>query len=549
MNVVGYVRLSRDDDNENVTSINTQQDIIKEYASENNWNVSKIYIDDNYSGYNFNRPDFKEMMIEVGKGNIDIILAKDASRIGRRNGQTLVMFDEITEASTRLILITEADGGLDVSKDDNNILGIKTWFNDFYIKDVSRKIRLHMHSMQKAGTLIMGNHYGYTKVKSVVVVKEEKVLNSDNIDSKEKISVVYTLEIDEDLRPGIELIFKSYISGMGYKRVCDVMDEMGYPTPSEFIRQKHTANNEIFKNKTSSIWQTHMIARIIQDDVYIGTLRTKKRQSLRIKGKQQKVAKEDQYVFEDHHKGIISKEDFKLAQEINVKRADKSCRASMAKYNYFFTSFMRCGNCNSSLSGVNLRKVPEVLKGYNCTMYIKYGKKHCVNHAVKEERVWFFFKEFLKNIKTEYEEYISSIKTIEKKNMLQNTLANAEKELSIADEEHKLLIKQKMRALMREKVEERMVTIEKAFDDLLDEKIKSVTNLNHRISELKKLTTSDVEDSIKNNIIIFDSIINAEVPDRKDLEIILDKILVYEDKSLEFILKVSIERLTYSDVI
>lgn len=532
MNVVGYVRVSRDEDGENKETIYTQQDIINQFAKENGWTVSKMYIDDNCSGYTFDRPDFQEMSSEVEKGNIDVILTKDASRIGRKNGQVLVWFDRMIELEIQLILITERPGGLDVTRDDDNFLGIKTWFNDFYVRDISKKIKTNMHMQQKLGTLIMGNHYGYNKV---------KVLDRDESKSK------FELVVDENIRPVIELIFNSYIKGMGYKKICDILNEKGYPTPSEYIRQRHMKNGRIFKNKSSTSWQTHMIFRIITDDIYIGTLRTRKRQALTIKGKQQKVDKDKQFKFEKHHEAIISEEDFKLAQEINVKRKSKSCRESMAKYDYYFTGFMRCGDCGFALSGTNLRSKPELLKGYNCTMYIKYGKKGCTNHVVKEERVLFYFKEFLKELRKQYEDYINNIKIVEKKKSIKNNMEATEKELKLEEEQLKLLLIQKVKDITKAKGEEGKEIIEKAYEDMISGSMKKITNLKSRVEELKKINTDNIDKRIKGNIEIFDRIINSEAPNRGDLERILDKILVYHDKSLEFKLKVNIDKLTYSD--
>lgn len=526
MNVVGYIRLSRDEDKENYSSIISQQDIINEYAKERNWTISKMYIDDNCSGYSLDRPEFSVMINELEKNNIDTVLTKDLSRIGRNNGKVLVLIDRFKELNKRLILITEGNNGLDLLEDDNDIIGIKTWYNEMYIKDISRKIRANMHAKQKKGELIMGNYYGYKKI---------------------KINDKFNLVVDEDIKPIIELIFKRYIDGDGYKKVCDILDEKNYPTPSEYISKRHKENGRIFKNAITKRWQTHMIQRIIQNDIYIGTLRTKKRQARLIKGKQENVAKEDQYIFPKHHEPMINEQTFELAQEIKHKRSAKAYRKNKEKYSYIFGSFMECGDCGHTASGLNLRKAPIITRGYNCAMYIKYGKKQCSNHTVKEEKVLFFFKEFLKDIKLEYEEYINSIDTKEEKNNINKLLSKYTKELVFAKEEIKLVINQKIKELRQENNIEYRDIIESSYTEVENEKKKSILELSSKVNELQRVNNSDIEKNIKSNIEIIDSIINADKPERKYLEMILDKIIIHHDRNLEFKLKVDIGKLTFNE--
>jgi DNA invertase Pin-like site-specific DNA recombinase len=523
MNVVGYVRLSRDEDKENYSSIITQQEIINEYAKEKKWTISKIYIDDNCSGYSLDRPAFNEMINEIENGNIDTILTKDLSRIGRNNGKVLVLIDRLKELNKRLILISEGNGGLDLSKDEYDILGIKTWYNEMYVKDISRKIRASMYAKQKKGELIMGNFYGYKKI---------------------KINDKFNLIVDEDIKPIIESIFKEYINGLGYKKICDMLEEKGYPTPSEYIKKRHEANGRVFKNATSAKWSTHMVQRILCNDIYIGTLRTNKKQSRLIKGKQERVPVEDQYVFQNNHEPMVEEETFKLAQEINAKRNRNAYRTNKAKYNYAFGSFIECGDCGYTAVGLNLRKLPRIEKGYNCSMYQKYGKNRCTNHSIKEEKILFLFKEFLKDIKYVYEEYINTINCIKKKSDNEKSITKYESDLNIAKEELRLLLTQKIKDIMKESNNSYKEIIENSYDEMESEKKKRIMELSEKVNELQRISCETIEGNIKSNIEIFDAIINSDIPERKYLEMILDKILVYSDRNLEFKLKINIDKLT-----
>lgn len=521
MNIVGYVRLSRDEDKENYSSIENQQQLIREYAKSKGLVVSKMYIDDNYSGYTFDRPDFQEMKKQLKSGNIDIIIAKDLSRIGRHSAWTQIFIEEVQKLGKRIILPHEGNGyDSDVGDD---ILGIKTWYNEMYVKDISRKIRSSMLSKQKSGELIMGNFYGYKKIRK-----------NDN----------FILIPDEEIKPVIQLIFKLYIDGNGYKKICDILNEKGYPTPSEYIKQRHAENGRAFKNIVTNIWQTHMIQRIIQDDVYAGNLRTRKMHSKLLKGKQEKVSKKEQFIFENHHEPMISKEQFELAQKIKKSRSKNNYRVKDNCNNYIFSGFVKCGDCGHAALGKKLKRKGSFEYGYECSMYQKYGLKQCKTHQITEDKVLFFFKEFLKDVKKEYEDYINKVDIKQKKRNTKTTLEKMKKELNVLNDELKLLLNQKIKDLMKESNTEYKEIIENSYSELENEKKKKINELSQKIIKLERINNNDIEKSIKTTIDIFDQIINNNKPSRKLLEMILDKIIINSDKTLDFKLLVNIDKLT-----
>lgn len=518
MNVVGYVRISRDEDRANYSSILTQQDIIREYAEDNNWTINKIYIDDNVSGYTFNRPEFSIMLNELNNGNIDIIIAKDFSRIGRNQGEAMVFIDSIKRKGKRLILISDS---YDSIKEDD-IIGIKAWYNEMYLKDISRKIRESMHSKQKKGELIMGNHYGYVKV---------------------KVNNKFQLVVDEDIRSVIQLIYKSYIDGLGYKKICNLLNEKKYPTPSEYLKRKQEEKGSLFKNAVAGSWQIHMVKRIIQDNIYMGTLTTKKSKSQVgvIKGNQIKTKENEQYVFENHHEAIISKEDFNLAHTINERRK-KNCINGKAKYSYIFRGFMKCGDCGAAVIGKNIKKSTKIERWYNCSNYQKYGNSECSNHSVPEMKILFFFKEFLKDVRDEYLFYINNVDFKASGNDIVSDLNKLQKELDMANKELKFLISQKIKDIIRSNDEYKSI-IEESYFQLEEEKKKKISELEQRISEFIKIDSNYMNNNHKSAIYIIDNIIKSEVPERKILEETLDKIVINKDKSIEFKLMVNTNKL------
>lgn len=523
MNVVGYARLSRDEDRENYSSIDTQCDIIYDYAKSQGWNVSRIYIDDNYSGFVFDRPAFNEMKKDLENDKIDIVIAKDLTRIGRHNARTQLFIEEnIQDAGKRLILPEERNG-YDSSTDDGELLGIFTWSNERYVRDISKKIKSNMRKKQEKGELVMGNLYGYLK---------------DNF-IKSKLSV------DENIRPVIELIFKLYIEGKGYMKICNILNEKKYPTPSEYIKRRHAEYGRVFKNKVSDKWQTHNIQRILQNDLYTGVLRTHKKQNKKIKGKQEKVPIEEQNLFINHHEPIISKEDFELAQKINNKRKDFNYRGN-AKYNYIFSSFVYCGECGFSATGKNIARKPRIERGYECTRYAKYGLNGCVSHSIPEDRIVFFLKDFLKDVRDQYQEYLLKINFEEQKKNISDNLNKVKREYNNLNDELKLLLNQKIKDLVKEANTDLRGIIESSYTELENEKRRKLLELSNRIEELQNVNNKDIEKNIKSTIEIFNSIIESNKPDRKMIETILERINIYHNKSIEFKLLVDISELTYS---
>ena len=273
MTIVGYCRLSRDEDKENYASIEEQKRIIQDYANSCNWTVSDFYIDDNVSGYTFNRPEFTKMMERVKGGKVDVVIAKDLSRIGRNNGRVLVSIDEFKNMQKNLILVSEMGGTYDVLNDRDDTIGITTWFNERYVKDCSRKTRDHMYSKQKSGRLIMGNYYGYEKV------------------FKDDIPMLYVIN---EIKPVIELIFKLYLEdGYGFQKISEILNtKYSFPTPSEYYRMKHLERGKIYKHKVQEEWTKDMVSNILKNEVYAGTLITHKKRTVNIRGKIVKIPKE-----------------------------------------------------------------------------------------------------------------------------------------------------------------------------------------------------------------------------------------------------------------
>ena len=525
MTVVGYCRLSRDEDKENYSSIEEQKRIIKEYAFSRNWTIEDkdFYIDDNVSGYTFNRPEFSKMIQKVKGGKIDVVIAKDLSRIGRNNGRVLVLIDEFKNMQKNMILVSEMGGTYDVQNDRDDTIGITTWFNERYVKDCSRKTRDHMYSKQKTARLIMGNYYGYEKI------------------FKDDIPQLYVIE---ELKPVIELIFKLYVEdGKGFQQISQVLNEKyNYPTPSEYYRLKHLERGRIYKHKVQEKWTKDMISNILKNEVYTGTLITHKKRTVNIRGRVVKLPKEEHFVFENHHEAIISKEIFDLAQQIRTKRSKQNTSSTKKKRNYFFSGMCICNDCGSGMSGVTIkRKVTE--KGYDCSKYRQFSTKACHCHEIKEKDILIHLKEFLKFTKQQYLEEINNIKVEIKQDKGENNKFKLQNKLNVLNEEYKILISQKIKELASANNEMAREIIENTYKELEKEKMQNISYLQALLEKDEKENLEEKANKLKTSIEYFDDIINSEVPNKMILQMIIDKIYIYRDKTIRFDLKTDIEKL------
>lgn len=512
-----YLRLSRDEDAANYSSIISQKRIIQEYVENKKLgNIYKYYEDDNYSGYTFERPAFKEMMQDLADGKFDIIVAKDFSRLGRHNAKMLLLIENIRELGKRLILVEEGSGGYDTSEDDDDIIGIKTWYNERYIKDISRKIRSSFRVKQKDGTLIFHEYYGYRK------------------HPLEK----HQLIIDEECAEVVKIIFDLYIKGYGYYKIVDYLNKQNFSTPSMVVKKHSEEKGKIHKSAVSTEWQTYNISRIIKDDIYAGILRLGKTKKLTIKGKACKTSPEEQYVFVDHHEAIIDKQTFELAQEINQKRNNTPYRGNK-KHDYIFSSFVYCGHCGSYMTGRNIKGYPI---HYLCGAYQKYGKKKCIHSVLRESTLLAAFKEYLIALKQIMKTYIESITFTTNKRNSQCLLTKLTKEFTITNEELKILLSQKIKDLMKEPNLDYREILEKNYDELELTKKKRILEISKQLEEIKKLDDVNSESTIKTSMKIFDEIINKERPSKEDLHLVLEKI-VHKDKAPVFHLKNGLDQL------
>ena len=521
-----YARLSKDDGSR-YSSIESQIQLAKEYIKEyvekiglvdEEYEIS-IYIDDNVSGFIDleDRPEFNRMLEDIRKGKINIVVAKDLSRIGRKNYLTQMTLDDWKKHKINLILLQEMGRVFNLLEDDDELIGLSGWWNERYIKDLSRKVKTGMNTRLKNGILIQGSKYGYIKKAGGKLI------------------------VNEEVRGAIETIFNLYESGLGMRVICEKLNtEYDYLTPSEsiekaFIEREAEKDEELrkpYRRKVKRLWDMYMISRILQDDLYIGTLRTHKKELTEIKGNAQKVPEEEQYVFKNHHEALISVEQFNKVQEI-------------LKNEYIFGGFIRCGECGYGGTGiVRVRsKRPDYIpkRSYECSMYRKYGSSRCCSHNIKEEYILENFKIFLKNVRKEYKQLLEDMTLHTIKQKSKNNKERLEKELNQAKAEYKVLLEEKIKQ-MASNIDAKEI-VEENFNKIEEEKIKKIKGIT---ATLERLNNEDLErkrQKLKKAIDYFDEIIKAEIPSKDLLNNVLKEIKIYHDKTIKFELKMEIDKL------
>ena len=457
--VVGYVRLSKDDNKRDYVSIENQKLILTQYANQNGYQIERWYEDDGVSGYTFERPAFLQMRLDLER-DIDLILAKDLSRIGRHNARVLLFLEEVKERGKRIIL---TDDAYDSWLEEDDTIGIKTWYNERYVKDTSKKIKKAMRARQFEGTLAVKTPMGYRR---------------NPVDKS-------IIEIDEEAAPYIRRIFSLYLEGYGFRAIAGIIDKEGIPTASKLEKEHQEAVGKCYRKKVAHHWSAKMIGDIIKNDIYIGNMRYHKNERLSVHGKDFHVDKQDHYLFLEHHPPIIDKEIFENAQRILSKRVKISYRGQGKNRNKY-SGLILCKTCGSKFTSIQ-RKGKD--KYYICGTYNTKGKLFCNQSIrVKEKELDDMIRFCRIQLLYQYSDYVDSI-YYEREQIQTNCLTQSfnqlERTLAKEQEELKLILIQTARIPMLH--HETSIIMEEAYHTLISEKVEKINQLKTKIEKYNEL--------------------------------------------------------------
>lgn len=355
--VAEYIRLSKDDgDKAESDSIVNQKKLLADYINgRETLHVYDIYIDDGFSGTNYERPAFRRMIGDIEAGKVNCVIVKDLSRFGRDyidTGRYLERY--FPERNVRFISVTDNIDSFEQSYD--MLLPIKNIFNEQYARDISRKIHASVLTKQKAGEFIGAfTSYGYKKSPS----------------DKNR------LVIDEYAAGIVRRIFGLYNAGYGKLRIAGILNEESILCPSAYKR----ANGEHYRNanhiNNSSYWSYSTIHRILQNEMYLGNM-VQGRKYQQMRGKNQAKQPEDWIIVPGTHDAIIDKNTWEKTQDL-LNRRTRSL--DLTSNTSILAGFLKCGDCGRAL----VKKNNSSGICYYCGSYVRSGRYACTPHKISYE--------------------------------------------------------------------------------------------------------------------------------------------------------------------
>lgn len=367
-----YCRLSKDDGNTSESaSIGTQKEMLSQYVKSQGWHIESYYIDDGFTGLNFDRPEFQRMLKDIEAEKIDCVITKDLSRLGRNYldcGAYIEMF--FPEHRVRYIALN--DGVDTINSAACDITPFRNILNEMYSKDISKKVKTAKKARFMQGKF-MGTRapYGYHK------------------DPRDKNHLV----IDESTAPTVRRIFKLAKEGLGIAKIRQIMTNEKVPRPATIVfDNEHGSYDRYFEGNEENkyIWSNNSVRGILRNPVYAGHLAGGKRPCLSFKSKKRLVAKiEDWDIVRDTHEPIISNDEFELVQRLITSR--RTGELGSLGYDNVFAGIIKCADCGYAMraNAAHRTKRTDVIDMivYSCNNYAVYGNKACTKHTLEAREI------------------------------------------------------------------------------------------------------------------------------------------------------------------
>ena len=356
-----YIRLSKEDESEGPSqSVQNQESLLREFVQQHQLSVYDTYIDDGWSGTNFDRPAFQRMIADIEAKKVNMVITKDLSRLGRDYIMTGHYMERyFPEHRVRYIsLLDGIDTGVDSTA--NDITPFRAIMNDMYAKDISKKIKSVKRDKQRKGKFIGGKPvYGY------------------KMHPTEKNKIV----IDEEVAPIVRRIFSLALSGMSCRNIAALLNQEGVPTPATY------ANLPVAKpGPYTGLWSSERISDMLQNETYIGNM--VQGRSVKISYKSKKCLKQNPanwVVVEGTHEPLVDLETFqKVRMLVNSRRHTRS-----RTYDFLLKGLIFCHECGYPLAVLNRKNAKgEDVLYFVCRTYQRFTKAGvCTCHSIKEKTV------------------------------------------------------------------------------------------------------------------------------------------------------------------
>lgn len=362
-----YCRLSKDDGTDNESaSIATQKSILTDYVKRQGWHLAKTYVDDGYSGTNFQRPSFQNMIKDIENGLINCVITKDLSRLGRNYldcGLYLEVF--FPEHNVRYIAVN--DGVDTLNKSAMDITPFRNILNEMYSADVSVKIKSAYRARFQQGKF-MGTTapYGYVK---------------DPADHNH-------LLIDDKVAHVVREIFDLALAGNGIAKIRKHINKQHILRPAAYaVEQGATGYERYFEDNEENryIWSENSVRGILRSPIYAGNLAGYKRIAANMKSKKRPSKLPEEWeVIPDTHEGIVTQEEFDTVQQLMTSRRREQ---NAGGFENIFSGVIKCADCGYAMraASANRRKRPDIIDcvQYTCNNYGRYGNVMCTAHSIE----------------------------------------------------------------------------------------------------------------------------------------------------------------------
>ena len=518
--IAGYARISVDDEQEQKNiSIENQKAIIEDYVKNHFPGSTLTFFEDrDRSGYTFEqREGYREMRRGLMRHKYDILIVKDFSRFSRRNSRGLVELEDLRDAGVRIISIGD---NIDFPNDDDWLkIQFQFLINEMPVTDTSKKVRSVVKRRQEEGRWLCAAPYGY-------------ILN------KQQVFEVVPTEAEV-----IRTIFKLYLDGWGYKKIANYLTDNNVPTPRMSECERRAAAGEPVRRKTKAAWAIVTVQGILDNDFYIGTLRQGKFTRVKINGTDRKLDESEHRVFEHHHQEIIDYRTFATVRSLRESRSTNNYRGVKVNDNVY-SGLLVCGDCGSPMFAMSRS---DLAPAYTCGTYHRRGRKGCTSHHIRVETLDALVKDYVRKVRDNSSTMLERLNAdLEKEQTdiaeTKRTEENLEALLLDKQEELKATKRQRIRDMMKHPEQEAL--LDETYDELEAELTQRIAGIQHQIefASDKRNTIIRINRVAKTAMDVFHDILEKPSLDRNDLNLMIEKILVFEDH-IEVRLKADIDSL------
>ena len=520
LRIAGYCRISVDDelDRDNV-SIENQKAIVSDFVGRKFPGAALTFFEDrDRSGYTFEqREGYQAMRRELMAHRLDILVIKDFSRFSRRNSRGLVELEDLRDAGARIISIGD---NIDFPNDDDWLkIQFQFLINEMPVTDTSKKVKSVIRRRQEDGKWICAAPYGYI------------------VNKKQQFEVV---PVEAEI---VRRIYRLYIDGWGYKKIANTLTDEGIPTPRMAERERKIAEGEDYRRSVKSAWSIATVQGILDNDFYIGTLRQGKYTRAKINGRDILRDEVEQIVIENHHQPIMDYRTFAAVRALREKRAKYNYRGVKINENVY-SGFLECGDCGAPMFALGRR---DLKPAYTCGTYHRRGTAGCTTHHIRVDKLDELVKLYVKKVRDNSAEMLEKLnaelaREPEDVAETERSAANLEDVLLDAQEELKATKRQRVRDIMRHPENE--AVLDETYDELEADLMRKIEGLQSQIEHVtdRRNTIIRANRAAKTAMEVFDDIITKPHLEKQDLELIIERIRVYEDH-VEIRLKADIDTL------